>query len=230
MLTRDVYEQVFGRTSETGYTVLTWGAKSPLRQFNCMIDTLQRCCSIQPLVGTTFPAKMHAQVRYLPSNASATHDQALSLCRLPLPAPTIPCNCSTREDAEMTSCASAQGSRYVLFLFSFLVSSCFSPMSLTALVWASSSMTPSQHVPAAPHPYRRHFKPVPAAFTLRHTGVRRRHHPFTARKTRHNATPRDAITTWRCKHPRRHTESRRNINSTRRTSPATMPVANDDDG
>ncbi|KAH9006656.1 hypothetical protein EDB83DRAFT_2323918 [Lactarius deliciosus] len=33
-------------------------------------------------------------------------------------------------------------------------------------------MTPSQHVPAVPHPsspYRRHFKPVPAAFTLRHT-------------------------------------------------------------
>ncbi|KAH9008148.1 hypothetical protein EDB83DRAFT_2532164 [Lactarius deliciosus] len=73
-------------------------------------------------------------------------------------------------------------------------------MSLTALVWASSSMTPSQYMPATPHPsslYRRHFKSVPATFFLRHAGVHRRYHLVTAHKTRHNATPLDAITTWR---------------------------------
>ncbi|KAH8992310.1 hypothetical protein EDB86DRAFT_3103560 [Lactarius hatsudake] len=62
----NVYERVIGRTlgdgdNESpapdvigeGYTALTWGAKSPLRHFNLMISTLQRRCSIPPLVGTT---------------------------------------------------------------------------------------------------------------------------------------------------------------------------------
>lgn len=62
----NVYEQVLGRTLgdeegpapdviSEGFTTLTWGVKSPLRQFNRMIKTLQRRCSVQPLVGTTLP-------------------------------------------------------------------------------------------------------------------------------------------------------------------------------
>ncbi|KAN0130508.1 hypothetical protein V8E53_011594 [Lactarius tabidus] len=64
----NVYNQVLGRTLGDeekpapdiiceGFTALTWGAKSPLKQFNQMIKTLQRCCSIQPLVGTTAPTQ-----------------------------------------------------------------------------------------------------------------------------------------------------------------------------
>ncbi|KAH9028546.1 hypothetical protein EDB84DRAFT_1606274 [Lactarius hengduanensis] len=64
----DIYEEVLGRTlgdDESpapdvigeGYTALTWGAKSPLRQFNHLVSTLQRRCGIQPLAGTTLPAQ-----------------------------------------------------------------------------------------------------------------------------------------------------------------------------
>ncbi|KAH9015410.1 hypothetical protein EDB84DRAFT_1671051 [Lactarius hengduanensis] len=64
----DIYEEVLGRTlgdDESpapdvigeGYTALTWGAKSPLRQFNRLVSTLQRRCGIQPLAGTTLPAQ-----------------------------------------------------------------------------------------------------------------------------------------------------------------------------
>ena len=66
----NVYEQVLGHTLgdeegpapdiiSEGFTTLTWGVRSPLWQFNQMIKTLQRRCSIQPLVGTTLP--MQAQ-------------------------------------------------------------------------------------------------------------------------------------------------------------------------
>ncbi|KAH9051116.1 hypothetical protein EDB83DRAFT_2627558 [Lactarius deliciosus] len=59
----NVYEEVLGRTlgdDESpapdvigeGFTALAWGAKSPLRQFNRLISTLQRRYTIQPLVGT----------------------------------------------------------------------------------------------------------------------------------------------------------------------------------
>jgi hypothetical protein len=64
----NVYKQVLGRTlgdEESpapdviceGFTALTWGAKSPLQQFNRMIKTLQQHCSLQPLVGTTAPTQ-----------------------------------------------------------------------------------------------------------------------------------------------------------------------------
>ena len=60
----NMYQQVLGRTLgdkespapdviSEGFTALTWGVKSPLRQFNRMIKTLQRRCSVQPLVGET---------------------------------------------------------------------------------------------------------------------------------------------------------------------------------
>jgi hypothetical protein len=64
----NVYEEIRGRTLGgegspapdvicEGFTALTWGAKSPLKQFNRTIKTLQRCCSVQPLVGTTAPTQ-----------------------------------------------------------------------------------------------------------------------------------------------------------------------------
>ncbi|KAH9162462.1 hypothetical protein EDB89DRAFT_2152512 [Lactarius sanguifluus] len=60
----NIYKEVLGHTlgdDESpapdvigeGYSMLTWGAKSPLRQFNRLISTLQRCSAIQPLVGTS---------------------------------------------------------------------------------------------------------------------------------------------------------------------------------
>ncbi|KAH9165155.1 hypothetical protein EDB89DRAFT_2077212 [Lactarius sanguifluus] len=59
----NVYEEVLSRTlgdDESpapdvigeGFTALAWGEKSPLQQFNCLISTLQRRYTIQPLVGT----------------------------------------------------------------------------------------------------------------------------------------------------------------------------------
>jgi hypothetical protein len=59
----NIYEEVLGRTLGDdegpapdvigeGYTALTWGAKSPLRQFNRMVKTLQQRCSVRPLMGT----------------------------------------------------------------------------------------------------------------------------------------------------------------------------------
>ncbi|KAH9008822.1 hypothetical protein EDB84DRAFT_1549546, partial [Lactarius hengduanensis] len=64
----DVYKEVLGRTlgdDESpapdaigeGYSALTWGVKSPLRQFNRLISTLQRRRTIQPLVGTALPTQ-----------------------------------------------------------------------------------------------------------------------------------------------------------------------------
>ncbi|KAH9034017.1 hypothetical protein EDB83DRAFT_2507841 [Lactarius deliciosus] len=64
----NVYKEVLGRTlgddespapdvMDEGYSALTWGAKSPLRQFNRLISTLQRCRTIQPLVGTALPTQ-----------------------------------------------------------------------------------------------------------------------------------------------------------------------------
>jgi hypothetical protein len=64
----NVYEEIRGRTLGgegspapdvicEGFTALTWGAKSPLKQFNRTIKTLQRRCSVQPLVGTTAPTQ-----------------------------------------------------------------------------------------------------------------------------------------------------------------------------
>ncbi|KAH9002873.1 hypothetical protein EDB84DRAFT_1281682 [Lactarius hengduanensis] len=75
----DIYEEVLGRTlgdDESpapdvigeGYTALTWGAKSPLRQFNRLVSTLQRRCGIQPLAGTTLPAQPQETRRLSPSH------------------------------------------------------------------------------------------------------------------------------------------------------------------
>lgn len=60
----NIYKEVLGRTlgdDESpvpdvigeGFTALTWNTKSPLHQFNQMINTLQQHCSVQPLVGMT---------------------------------------------------------------------------------------------------------------------------------------------------------------------------------
>ncbi|KAH9033154.1 hypothetical protein EDB83DRAFT_2229397, partial [Lactarius deliciosus] len=64
----NVYKEVLGRTlgdNESpapdvmgeGCSVLTWGVKSPLQQFNRLISTLQRRRTIQPLVGTALPTQ-----------------------------------------------------------------------------------------------------------------------------------------------------------------------------
>jgi hypothetical protein len=64
----NMYEEVIGRTLgdnespvpdviSEGYNALTWGMKSPLRQFNHTINTLQQRCSVPPLVGTTLPTQ-----------------------------------------------------------------------------------------------------------------------------------------------------------------------------
>ncbi|KAH9031765.1 hypothetical protein EDB85DRAFT_1865564 [Lactarius pseudohatsudake] len=74
-----VYDEVLGRTlgdDESpapdvigeGYTALTWGAKSPLRQFNRLISTLQRRCAIEPLVGTALPTQPQETRRLSPSH------------------------------------------------------------------------------------------------------------------------------------------------------------------
>ncbi|KAH9003933.1 hypothetical protein EDB83DRAFT_2237225 [Lactarius deliciosus] len=75
----DVYKEVLGRTlgdDESpapdvigeGYSALTWGAKSPLRQFNRLISTLQRRSTIQPLVGTALPTQPQETRRLFPSH------------------------------------------------------------------------------------------------------------------------------------------------------------------
>ncbi|KAH9011428.1 hypothetical protein EDB83DRAFT_2234081 [Lactarius deliciosus] len=75
----NIYEEVLGRTlgdDESpapdvigeGYTALTWGAKSPLRQFNRLVSTLQRRCSVQPLVGKTLPTQPQETRRLTPSD------------------------------------------------------------------------------------------------------------------------------------------------------------------
>ncbi|KAH8992238.1 hypothetical protein EDB92DRAFT_1797446, partial [Lactarius akahatsu] len=75
----NIYEEVLGRTLRDdksltpdviseGYTTLTWGAKSPLRQFNRLVSTLQRHCGIQPLAGTTLPTQPQETHRLSPSH------------------------------------------------------------------------------------------------------------------------------------------------------------------
>ncbi|KAH8979150.1 hypothetical protein EDB92DRAFT_1806699, partial [Lactarius akahatsu] len=75
----NIYEEVLGRTLgddespapdviSEGYTALTWGAKSPLRQFNRLVSTLQRRCGIQPLAGTTLPTQPQETCRLSPSH------------------------------------------------------------------------------------------------------------------------------------------------------------------
>lgn len=61
-----------------GFTTLTWGAKAPLQQFNQMINTLQQCCSIQPLVGATLPTQTQETRKF---SSSHTID-LLMLCIL----------------------------------------------------------------------------------------------------------------------------------------------------
>ncbi|KAH8980724.1 hypothetical protein EDB92DRAFT_1805595 [Lactarius akahatsu] len=62
-----------------GYSALTWGAKSPLRQFNRLISTLQRCCTIPPLVGTALPTQPQETCRLSPSHTV----DLLTLCIAP---------------------------------------------------------------------------------------------------------------------------------------------------
>ena len=76
----NVYQQVLGHTLgdeeslapdaiSEGFTALTWGVKSPLQQFNQMIKTLQRRCSIQPLVGKTLPMQTQETCMFLSNHA-----------------------------------------------------------------------------------------------------------------------------------------------------------------
>ncbi|KAH9177542.1 hypothetical protein EDB89DRAFT_2064518 [Lactarius sanguifluus] len=75
----NVYKEVLGRTlgdDESpapdvigeGYSALTWGAKSPLRQFNRLISTLQRRSAIQPLVGTALPTQPQETLPEIPQS------------------------------------------------------------------------------------------------------------------------------------------------------------------
>ncbi len=77
----NVYEEVLGRTIgddespapdviSEGYTALTWGAKSPLRQFNRTINTLQRRCNIQPLVGTALSTQNQETRKFYSSHTA----------------------------------------------------------------------------------------------------------------------------------------------------------------
>ncbi|KAH8977959.1 hypothetical protein EDB92DRAFT_1807996 [Lactarius akahatsu] len=124
----NIYEEVLGRTLgddespapdviSEGYTALTWGAKSPLRQFNRLVSTLQRRCGIQPLAGTTLPTQPQETCRLSPSHTvDSLTSYIVSECPLSeddglaLNDPDVPDNnLDNNEELELNECNATTG-------------------------------------------------------------------------------------------------------------------------